>query len=251
MIQLADRNLISEETLQRKFGDNPDMERVRITRETKGRDSGRIPDKAGPYHDANTDSALKKIALQTQVVTPSEVGLELEDRMDGQESGLELRNKQQKKNQQFGKPGPEQEQKGTPQEGRPKNSKDIEPRKQKQVNPRTKAVLQIQARAAQDEIATIINPIILDLFDKKNFRSLSSKQSDDAERIRFGVLYNLESLSNIDLDSVQEALSHSIPSEIDSLYTNWIYEFSRESGRTPTVEECRQIQASIYSEYKK
>lgn len=250
LIQLADRNLISEETLQRRFGDNPDMERVRITRESKGRNSGRIPDKAGPYHDANTDSALKKIALQTQVVTPSEVGLELNERKDGQESGLELRSKQQNKNQQSGKPGPEEEQKGTPQEGRPKNSKDTQPRKQKQINPRTKAVLQIQARAAQDEIANIINPIILDLFGKKNFRSLSSKQSDDAERIRFGVLYNLESFSNIDLDSVQVALSHSIPPEIDRAYSNWIYEFSRESGRTPTVEECRQIQASIYSEYK-
>ena len=250
LIQLADRNLISEETLQRKFGDNPEMERVRISRETKSRDSGRIPDKAGPYHDANGDIGLKKIALQTQVVTPSEVGLELEERRDGEESGLEVRNKQQDKKQQFGKPGPEEGPKGEPQQGRPKNSKDTQPRKPKQVNPRTKAVLRVQARSAQDEIANLINPIILELFKKKDFRSLSSKESDEAERIRFGVLYNLDSLSNIDIDTVQEALSKPLSGYIERQYSEWIHQLSKESGKVPSLEECRQIQASIYSEHK-
>ena len=246
LIQLADRNLVSEETLQRKFGDNPEMEKIRINRETKDRGLGRKPTKAGPFHDANGELGLKKIALQTQVVSPSEVGIELEERKEGEESGLELRNKQQK----TGITGPEKNPDGVPQQGRPKNSKDTGPRKPKVVNPRSGAVLQTRARSAQEEISNIINPLILDMYDKKNLRSLSTSQSEEAERIKFGVLFNIDSIDNIDPQSVQDALQKGLPSHISTAYSNLMAEFVRDANRRPTVDERRQIQAHVYSEYK-
>ena len=244
LIQLADRNLISEETLQRKFGDNPDMEKIRINRETKDRGIGRRPTKSGPFHDANGDLGLKKIALQTQVVTPSEVGVELDERQDGEKSGLELRNSQSPN-----KTGPEKGPGGQPQQGRPKNSKDNGPRKTKTVNPRSKAILQARAKAAQEEISNIINPLFLDMNGKKNFRSLSTSEFAEAERIKFGVLFNLQSLSNIDANSVNIALQNSLPGDISAAYSDWVAEFVKEAGRNPSVAECRQIQTSLYSEY--
>ena len=245
LIQLADRNLISEETLQRKFGDNPDMEKIRINRETKDRGIGRRPTKSGPFHDANGDLGLKKIALQTQVVTPSEVGVELDERQDGEKSGLELRNSQGPK-----KTGPEKGPGGQPQQGRPKNSKDNGPRKTKTVNPRSKAIMRARAKAAQEEISNIINPLLLDMNGKKNLRSLSTSEFAEAERIKFGVLFNLQSLSNIDANSVNIALQNSLPVDISAAYSDWVAEFVKEAGRNPSVDECRQIQTSLYSEYK-
>ena len=245
LIQMADRNLISEETLQRKFGDNPEMEKIRINRETKDRDLGRKPTKSGPYHDANGELGLKKIALQTQVVTPSEVGVELNERKDGEESGLELRNKhQQSKN--VTEQGPS----GAPQQGRPKNSKDNGPRKTKTVNPRSRAILQAKAKSAQEEISKILNPLILDMNGKKNFRSLSTSEFEEAERIKFSVLFNLDSFSNIDPESVRAALKHPLPDDISMAYSNWLAEFVKEVGRNPTTDECRHIQTCLCSEYK-
>ena len=246
LIQLADRNLVSEETLQRKFGDNPEMEKIRINRETKDRGLGRKPTKAGPFHDANGELGLKKIALQTQVVSPSEVGVELEERKEGEESGLELRNKHQKTSIT----GPEKKPDGVPQQGRPKNSKDTGPRKTKVVNPRSGAVLQTRARSAQEEISNIINPLILDMYGKKNLRSLSTSQSEEAERIKFGVLFNIDSIDSIDPQSVQDALQKGLPSYISTAYSNLMAEFVKDADRGPTVDERRQIQAHVYSEYK-
>lgn len=246
LIQLADRNLISEETLQRKFGDNPDMEKLRIVREDRDRDRGRRPEKASPYHDANGELGLKKIALQTGIVAPAEVGLELEDKIEGQKSGVEMKEAQTKKT-----PGPDKEGlPDTPNQGRPKNSKDKSPRESRTVNPITKAVTQAKAKIAQEAISKIVNPLILEMYKKKDLRSLSSTQTDEAESIKFGVLYNLSSLSDTSPKNIHRALSKAIPSDISLSYNNWIGEFVKEIGRKPTLEESRSIQAVIYSESK-
>lgn len=246
LIQLADRNLISEETLQRKFGDNPDMEKLRIVREDRDRDRGRRPEKASPYHDANGELGLKKIALQTGIVAPAEVGLELEDKIEGQKSGVEMKEAQTKK-----APGPDKEGlPDTPNQGRPKNSKDKSPRESRTVNPITKAVTQAKAKIAQEAISKIVNPLILEMYKKKDLRSLSSTQTDEAESIKFGVLYNLSSLSDTSPKNIHKALSKAIPSDISLSYNNWIGEFVKEIGRKPTLEESRSIQAVIYSESK-
>ena len=79
LIQLADRNLISDELLQSRFGFDPDMEKTRLNRENREENQLRMVGKAGPYHDPQPENAFKKISLQSGVVTPSEVGLELEE----------------------------------------------------------------------------------------------------------------------------------------------------------------------------
>ena len=241
LIQLADRNLVSNETLQRKFGDHPDMEKIRISREFKDRDGGKAPDKASPFHDANNDANLRKIALQTGIVTPSEVGLELEERKEGEKNSLEMR---------APKPGPEKDgPPGQPGQGRPPNQKDTKPRKQKHVNPRTGAVVKLWAKEAQAKIANFVNPMLLDHYKKKNMRSLSSKQANEAETIRFGVLCNLRAFSNIDEKTVHDALQAPLPPEISATYKDWLSEFSSKMGRQSSLEESRDMQADIYAVY--
>ena len=83
LIQLADRNIISDELLQTAFGFDPDMEKTRVKREQKQRDSNSYVAKSGPFYKPEIDKELKKIALQNGTVAPSEVGLELEPKRQG------------------------------------------------------------------------------------------------------------------------------------------------------------------------
>ena len=75
LIQLADRNLISDELLQYRFGHDPDMEKIRLNRENRERDSGSAVPKSGPWYDPQVGVSYKKIALQKGVLTPGQVGL--------------------------------------------------------------------------------------------------------------------------------------------------------------------------------
>jgi hypothetical protein len=223
------------------------MEKIRINREHRDRNNDRIPDKAGPYHDANTDSALKKLALQTGVVTPSEVGLELDDRQDGQKPALEMR--QQQKN---GPNNQEKEKQGAPGEGRPKNSKDSSPRKPRKSKPsspnnKMAAMTQLWAKQTQSKISKIVNPLLLEYYKKKNMRSLSSVETNEAEMIRFSVLCNLPSFCEVDYEEIKDALDKKIPIKAKEMYSDWQSEFVLAMGRQPILDELRDIQANIYS----
>ena len=51
-------------------------------------------EKVSPYHSIDKEHSLEKIALQTGVVSPTQVGVELKDK-NGDESALEMRRPQQ------------------------------------------------------------------------------------------------------------------------------------------------------------
>ena len=91
LIQLADRNLISDELLQSKFGFDPEMEKTRLNRETRDRKSDRMVKKSGPWHDPQFENSLKKISLQLGIAAPSQVGLNLDKKKPGEKTSLEMK----------------------------------------------------------------------------------------------------------------------------------------------------------------
>ena len=50
LIQLADRDIISHETILERFKEIPSVEKMRLKREVKDRDKENLPDKVSPYH---------------------------------------------------------------------------------------------------------------------------------------------------------------------------------------------------------
>ena len=62
LIQLADRNLISDEMLRKRFGLDADMEQVEWLENKQRQNKKSIL--AGPYHDANFDNQVKKLVVQ-------------------------------------------------------------------------------------------------------------------------------------------------------------------------------------------
>ena len=245
LVQLADRNLISDELLQRHFGHEPDIEKVRIRRENREKSRGTMPAKSSPMHDANPDLSLQKIALQSGVAAPSEVGLELDEKKEGEMNALEMRGLRPSNDD------PNKRRQGNSQRGRPKNARDKQPRQKPTFRPKSRASLEIWARESLSKIGKILNPGLLVHFDKLNMRSLSAAQTKESESIKFGVLFNLEPFSKVNKSCVGSALSNGKrDEEVLQLYMEEVTRFAEAFSRQPTLEDARQIQAYIYAQYK-
>ena len=251
LIQLADRSLISDELLQTKFGLDPDMEKTRLNRELRERASERMVPKAGPWYNPDPDDALKKIALQTGIVTPSEIGLELEKRKKGEESALEMKaGSKPSTPTRLANDSSESLPSGQPGQGRPKMSKDSEKRKTKVFTPQTGASLTIWANKAQDKISEILNPILLEFYNKKNLRSLSSAEVQEMDMVKTKVLLSIEPHSKLDEQNILSAFNRSDSAQYNKListYKMWIKNLESEFDEPFSVEDHKQAKASFYS----
>jgi len=270
-IQLADRNLISDELIQLRFGSDPDIEKVRLNRENRERTVNKRPEKAGPFHDPQFGQALKKIALQTGVLSPSEVGLtdtekrdhlKTEEKKDGELSLVENNNKQmdkqlkeqrkQQEGQSGNKSGLTKNKKvqkptkvGTP--GRPKNKKDSTKRKTPKFRPKTRAALEIWAKDTQTKINNGLNSFLLQKFNKANFRQMTDNEVAMAESLKLGVLFNIKPMAAVDEEVIKAALEKPFSAKIKSIYQTWANDLSLKLNRKLTLEENRNIQTYLYS----
>jgi len=242
LIQLADRSIISDELLQSRFGFDSEMEKVRLNRERKDRQSDRMVQKASPWHDPQPENSLKKIALQSGVASPSEVGLNLDPKKNGEKSSLEMR--QALKPTKLAKDSPESLP-GEPQQGRPKLSQDKEKRKDRTFSPRTGASMLLWASETQEKISEIVNPILLDFYGKKNLRSLSNEQSKELENLKTLILFNTQPFCTINANYVLEKMDNLNPSNAGN-YSVWLKQLAIDLDRDLSVEDQKQAKASFY-----
>ena len=247
LINLADRNMISDEFVQRNVKAKPDVENNRINKESKKRGTGKMEEKVSPYHSVDKDFALQKIALQTGIVSPGQVGLELEEAKDGEQPALEMRK-------------PKEQESGPPQEevpptrgpdGRPKNSRDKVPRKEREFKPKRRASIELWAQKAQVAIAKFVNPALLHTLSKKNMRSLSGEEHESTERIKFEILCNLDFTQEISERSIASSINGgAISASVHAECQEWISAASTNCNRRLSIEEIRKVKASFYVYFK-
>ena len=248
LIQLADRNLISDEIVQKRFGFDPDMEKSRLNREARERDSSRMVQKAGPWHDPQFENALKKMSLQLGIATPSQVGLELEKKKSGEKTALEMKMINTPIPTKLANDPSSESLPGIPGQGRPKLSKDQTKRKTKTFSPQTGAKLLLWANETQDKISDMINPIVLEFFNKKNLRSLSKIEQDTLDKFKTTAFLNSQpfcKIDNISLDSLLENIDK--PEPIVYNYYNWLKALQLEVNRDLTVDEIKYAKSSFYA----
>ena len=250
LIQLADRNLISDELLQYRFGSDPEMEKIRLNRESRERDSGSLIPKSGPWHDPQLGATYKKAALQKNMLTPGQVGLTENAKRPEMRIGKSNDGEQKMLVDNSQKPG---EKKLAQVPGRPKNSKDKEKRKVQDFKPKIRAELDIWLQDIHKQIAHIINPIYLVEVDKKDMRNLTAQEMKQIERIRFGVLLTLEPLTDLTQSIVannllfnQSDTGQVWSKNLDGIYHNCIQDIAKSLGRTLTLAERQQIQSQLY-----
>jgi hypothetical protein len=282
LIQMVDRNLISEEVALQMMGFIPNLERLRTKKETKEREDGRRVPKASQWHNPEPENDLKKIALQSGQVTPSQVGLELDPKKRGEvplaEQQLEMQKQQmdnqhelakkqqtldhelQKDQHEFDKGLKEKKQNedqkmkrvqlkkkstGIPGQGRPKNSKDSKKRK-RTVKPRTSATqIQLWAAEMQSRIAELVIPEYLKACGKKNLRQLNSTDFDDLELRKFATLAGLVPFSEVTDDQLLKSFNVKAPKVAADVYD--IYSKSVANIKSPTVSNQRQLQVIAYT----
>lgn len=197
LIQLADRDIISHETLIERFKEIPQIEKIRLKREVGERDSGALPMKASPFHNARHKQELEKLALQTSKVTPQDVGLETSVPKD-----------------RLLPPAPTAKNTNEPSQpsgtnGRPPLSTDVNPRKQRVAKPRSTpgvAELVMWSENAWDNISNILNEAYLQSNSKKNLRQLTKAQVSDLEQLKLDVFTNVSVMSDITTDTIKDIL---------------------------------------------
>lgn len=243
LINLADRGILSDQTILERFGEMPDIEKIRVRREEQTRRSdSSSPMKASPYHNPNIRNDIAKI-LSTKD------GLEDEYYSDE----LDLPKKDivpPAPKLPFGGGGIPDAPKpvdGNPQGGRPINQKDSVKRKTKNIAPTSSAAV-LWAYNAQKAIADEITPMILDFYDKKNVRSLTKAEFDQLEYFKLCLLTNIEPFIELNPEIIKQLIDNSGKPSIDFLneINSETDSFVYANKRKPNTDEMKYIYASIY-----
>mgnify|MGYP003649814411 FL=1 len=242
LIQLADRDIISQETLLERFRELPGIERIRVRREERDRtNDSASPKKAGPYHNPQHREDMAKIALTKDVLDSDQylekVGLPPAVR---EEEKVEVK-----------EVAPQEVEYDPPElTGRPKFSRDVTKRKQKRVLPRSGDAMTatLWALGAQNKISDIISPVALSHFNKKNARSLNKSEVDQLEYLKICILTGIQPYMEVTPDLVKQLLDMGTkPSEdFNSVVANKVNSFVLTNNKKPNSSEMKYIYASSF-----
>jgi hypothetical protein len=245
LISLADRGILSDQTILERFGELPEIERIRVRREEQSRKSDQsTPMKASPYHNPNVRNDVAKV-LATKDGLADEY---YHDELDLPKRKIPAPPTAKPPGGGLGGDPPQQDPKaidGKPQGGRPAGKKDQIKRKTKTIG-ETAAIL--WAYEAQKSIAEEVTPMMLEYFKKKNVRSLTKAEFDHLEYFKLCLLTNIEPFIELDVDIIKELIEKNgkptaeFIGKIDNEVENFVYVNSRK----PTVDEMKYIYASVY-----
>lgn len=243
-LQAVDRGLISDESFQAKFGVDPETERRRLGKEyvRRKKNNSNVPPKASPYHDAEPELSLKKILAQRGQVTPSELGLVLEERAPGEKTPVEVQQEQQQQQLEI-------KAKGTPGQGRPTNSKDSKPRKRRATKASEEFMsLAVWAAEAQKAIAEVVTPFFLEKTEKVDLRQLTADEQNELEDFKFALLLNSPAYSSIDEESIYNLIQEplSVYNQAEELVGKLVEEI-KSRGEAITLDKTRKIHCMVYA----
>ena len=189
LIQLADRDIISHETVLERFKELPNVEKIRHKRQYKDRGANNTPDKASPFHNPNQKQEMEKMEKQSELNEKKEQEKKpaLPERPEKPDSPKEIRD-----------------------EGRPPFKLDEGPRKQRVETPKSAPGLAetiVWAQSTFDTISEVITDAYLKMNNKKNLRQVTKAEVADMEKIKMDVLTNLQPLQEISVEIIHEQLS--------------------------------------------
>ena len=179
LIQLADRDIISHETLLERFKEIPQIENIRIKRELNKRETVG-PEKAGPFHPPPPPEKSSD-EPKNEVDKPSDVPEKIVD--------LPSEN------------------------GRPKFKKDEGPRKRRRETPKSQPGLAQQivwAEKAWASVSSIVANAYIKSLGKKNSRQLTKSQIHDLEQLKLDVFTNLDLHEDINENIVYSKLKSGV-----------------------------------------
>jgi hypothetical protein len=189
LIQLADRDIISHETVLERFKEVPSVEKMRLKREDKAREADALPDKASPFHKPDKGFEIEKMEKQGEI----------------NEKIAEKKEKQKPINPN----------------GRPQNKIDEGPRKKRVETPKsTPGVAELfnWANDQYDSISNFVNEAYLSTHNKKSMRNLTKADVAELEAIKLDILYNVKLMANNGPQEIVDCLDKQkkIPQKIEA-----------------------------------
>ena len=175
LIQLADRDIISHETLLERFKEIPQIENIRLKRELAKRETVG-PDKAGPFHPPPPPEAVEE-------------GPETDPAIDPEPS--------------------ETDEKVDIDAGRPLFKRDEGPRKRRVDKPKTKpgvADVIVWSESAWNTVSECISDAYIKTHKIKNLRQLTKANSREIEQLKIDVFTNLKYGDNVDNSLITKIL---------------------------------------------
>jgi hypothetical protein len=146
LMDLADRNILSEDKVIEYLGENPFLERLRIQKQEEKRDKDELPPKASPYHNPDLKYQQEhELKVQKMNSKDNSSNMSIQDSYNQRP-------------------------------GRPSGSKDKEPRKRK-------ASEIILAKNIYQEIEEKITSIIIEHYEVSNVKKLTQDQKDQLENL--------------------------------------------------------------------
>lgn len=236
LLQLVDRDIISEEKVRNVLGYNKDLENERIKKESKERKSGKKPDKASQFHSPDKEFTVKKIALDKGIFGPEHVGVFKNPGTENIPAPNSIDNSVNLK---------EEVKKGG-SGGRPPGSKDKEKRKTPEFKPKIKASLDIWLAKTQNIINANLKEPYLKYKNKKNLRNLTSNDIQEFENLKFGVLSNIKPYEKINKDRIISLLS--VASKADFKVLDKKIEEIKEEFGSISLEDIKILHKHMYIE---
>lgn len=176
LIQLADRDIISHETLLERFKEIPQIENIRIKRELSKRDTVG-PEKAGPFHPPPPPEK------------PEQNPAKDEPAPDDKTTDVEV------------------------QGGRPLFKQDDGPRKKRVEKPRSKpsvAECFLYAEESWSKISEVVTKAFLEVNQKKNMRQLTKAQFADLEKLKLDIFTNFDIGDDVSEASIYKSLKNNV-----------------------------------------
>jgi hypothetical protein len=232
LIQLADRGLISIQTINEVFGNNFVIELERMREEQKIREEDpTLLERANPYYRPES-----LIELQHQFKMELEK-LRLSDK-SGDESDRGGDN-----------PGGDQPRDdGDNPPGRPPNTVDTNPRDQR--TEKTLSVNKIVADRFLEDIDKIIDPLYLKTHQAKNIRSLNKQQVLQLEEIKRAILATIQPSDQITHDLISLRANDDSKGLVDIFETTFhqlVVKHAKMLNRHPTMAEKRSLATSTWA----
>lgn len=144
--------------------------------------------------------------------------------------------------------------KGVPGQGRPKNKRDSQQRKSPRQSPRVKASLdmfsvQQWARDALEAIVKDTVRLLPERYGVKSARSLTATQAEELEMDRFGALCTTEPFATEPFAAEPFGAGHVDREMGDAveIYKGLIASYVEKSGVEPTIDKRRDMMASAYA----
>lgn len=215
ILDLVDRNILSEERVLQIVNEIPSIEKARIAKEEKMRKDGAKPNKASPYYNPQLENQ------QDHEIVKIKLTDKLQSKNDSNNSNTENESKRVLKEPR--------------DRGRPPNSRDSIRRTRK-----TKAEQIALTYALYDKVSEISNQMYLKYYKLSNARQFTNEQKKEIEAAKIKILSQIENPeSEIDLVKIKDNFNN-------TLYQNFInlLEDSLEKGLTN--EERKAIITGVY-----